>query len=642
MASFNPETEYVITGESIRLKEFHDYPEEFVTRPPYQRKNVWSRKKQRALLDSLFRGYYIPRIVIREVRLSDEETVREVIDGQQRITTAQRFLAGELPLPQSVEDIRSDLPGSTYDELPSEVRRFVDRLSYDADLVKQIDDPYDRRHQHIATEIFWRLQQGESLNYMEVAHARLSSTARNFVVKYADDQTFDYEEYRPVSQNPSKHPFFSIIRRKNNRMQHMALLTRFLILEEEDGPADIKQTDVQAYIDRHQVEEGIGSEAFEGSDVAQRTLSNMRAFYDVFEDDPLRAEGEGIPILKVEYFIISLYLLLRHVRAHYVFDETERLLFRDFAYDFYDRWRNEEEDDEDIQIFQNKRQQSAGEIAVRQRIVRQHFFEYVHRQGHQMVTKDDKRRFNEAERIRIYRRDNGLCQICIEEGKPAEEAHVPWTEFEADHVTPHAEGGPTVVENGQVLCRYHNRQKGAQGAGGSSSVREPTTTIASREPSSSGETDQSGDSEELSARYWLTPVAERGGLSPKEVVEQTVGQGTFGFSSDAIQQIRPRPGDRIVFYGSQTGIIAHATVAGRPSHSDDPSSSLGIPEADGYPYLIDLEEVDVYDEPLQLSEQVRRQLDAFEDANASDGWGWFVLTVRDLTHHDFQILTRQA
>jgi len=67
--------------------------------------------------------------------------------------------------------------------------------------------------------------------------------------------------------------------------------------------------------------------------------------------------------------------------------------------------------------------------------------------------------FNEAERISIYRNDEGLCQICIEEGKPVKECEVPWKEFEADHVLPHSKGGKTVIENAQVLCRYHNRAK---------------------------------------------------------------------------------------------------------------------------------------------------------------------------------------
>ena len=80
--AFNPRKEYEVLYEPIAITDFKDFAEEYIVRPPYQRKTVWSRKKQQALLDSLFRRYYIPRIVIREVRLSEDQTIREVIDGQ--------------------------------------------------------------------------------------------------------------------------------------------------------------------------------------------------------------------------------------------------------------------------------------------------------------------------------------------------------------------------------------------------------------------------------------------------------------------------------------------------------------------------------------------------------------------------------
>ncbi len=82
-----------------------------------------------------------------------------------------------------------------------------------------------------------------------------------------------------------------------------------------------------------------------------------------------------------------------------------------------------------------------------------------------MLRKDTRRIFNEAEKIRIYRRDKGLCQLCLAEGKDAKESTVSWSEYEADHILPHAKGGPTDVFNAQVLCRYHNRMKGAKGSG---------------------------------------------------------------------------------------------------------------------------------------------------------------------------------
>lgn len=68
MPAFDPSPEYQVTQEPVLLSDFANYPEEFVIRPPYQRKTVWSRAKQQALLDSLFRRFYVPRIVLREVR----------------------------------------------------------------------------------------------------------------------------------------------------------------------------------------------------------------------------------------------------------------------------------------------------------------------------------------------------------------------------------------------------------------------------------------------------------------------------------------------------------------------------------------------------------------------------------------------
>lgn len=459
---FSPESEYTVVQERAPIKDFHDYAEEYVIRPPYQRKNVWSKSKKQALMDSLFRRYYVPRIVLREVRLGPQEVKKEVIDGQQRINTVQEFFANKLPLPDTLADIRDDLAGSTYDKLPVEVKKFVGRhLAFDIDYVKQVDDPTDAQHQRIATEVFWRLQQGESLNLMEIAHARLSSTARNFVVKYADDIGFDFETYQPVDENPNKHRFFDIIERNNNRMQHLALLTRFLIMEDADGPADIQDREVAAYIDKFQTDNGIGNvEDFEARPEAQAVLRNLDTFCRVFENDPMLDESSGIRELKTEYFIVSLYLLLRHLRKHYVLERGQLAAAREFTYAWHERWRARHEDDAAAQAFVASRQQSRGEIETRHRIIRQLFFEHCCENGIEIVAKDTKRAFSEAERIAIYRRDNGLCQMCLEEGKPEEEARVSWSEFEADHVLPHCKGGDTVIENGQVLCSYHNAVKG--------------------------------------------------------------------------------------------------------------------------------------------------------------------------------------
>ena len=61
------------------------------------------------------------------------------------------------------------------------------------------------------------------------------------------------------------------------------------------------------------------------------------------------------------------------------------------------------------------------------------------------------RAFPEDMKLALYERQNGICPIC--------KKHFDIQFMEADHITPWSEGGKTVLENGQMLCRECNRRK---------------------------------------------------------------------------------------------------------------------------------------------------------------------------------------
>ena len=72
-----------------------------------------------------------------------------------------------------------------------------------------------------------------------------------------------------------------------------------------------------------------------------------------------------------------------------------------------------------------------------------------------LLTGDEKylsvRAFSDAVKQKVYEQQEGICTQCGE--------HFELNEMEADHIKPWHEGGKTIAENCQVLCKHDNRIK---------------------------------------------------------------------------------------------------------------------------------------------------------------------------------------
>lgn len=72
-----------------------------------------------------------------------------------------------------------------------------------------------------------------------------------------------------------------------------------------------------------------------------------------------------------------------------------------------------------------------------------------------ILTRDEKylsiRAFTDAIKQKVYERQNGICIKCRK--------HFDISEMEADHITPWHEGGKSIEENCQMLCKDDNRRK---------------------------------------------------------------------------------------------------------------------------------------------------------------------------------------
>lgn len=75
-----------------------------------------------------------------------------------------------------------------------------------------------------------------------------------------------------------------------------------------------------------------------------------------------------------------------------------------------------------------------------------------------ILTRDERhlsiRAFTDSQKLKVYTRQNGICPICGEQFQIEQ--------MEADHITPWCEGGKTIEENCQMLCKSCNRRKSSK------------------------------------------------------------------------------------------------------------------------------------------------------------------------------------
>jgi hypothetical protein len=109
---------------------------ELVLQPKFQRRDVWSEKAQSYLIDTIIRGLPIPLIFVRQqIDPGRKTTVREVVDGQQRLRAVLNFCepAREEDRVLLMKSHNPELAGVPFGNLPSDLQSAV--LSYDFSVV---------------------------------------------------------------------------------------------------------------------------------------------------------------------------------------------------------------------------------------------------------------------------------------------------------------------------------------------------------------------------------------------------------------------------------------------------------------------------------------------------------------------------
>ncbi len=115
-----------------------DAQKQLVLNPAFQRRAVWSDKAKSYLIDTILRGKPIPKVFIRQkLNVTTKTSVREVVDGQQRLRTILSYVKDGFAVGRSQHP---EYGGLRFSQLPEEVQASVLSFEIAVDLLINLPD----------------------------------------------------------------------------------------------------------------------------------------------------------------------------------------------------------------------------------------------------------------------------------------------------------------------------------------------------------------------------------------------------------------------------------------------------------------------------------------------------------------------
>ena len=400
-------------GRSFNLKQMKQWGRQhFHINEEYQRSKMWSKEKKQLLLDSIIKKFPIGTFILKK----RDDGSFEVLDGQQRIDAIFCFIEGEIITPSITKGFQE----KSYKDLLADSRRSAafDDFEIYYDEVEGDDD------QEIA-QIFLRLQEGVPLNSAEKLNATIGKM-RNFV----------YEM--------SRHPLFERgIKISKFRFAHRLIAAQITLLELESdfdhAPypefPNLRFPDLQKMYTDY--------ETNLPAKLHRRIYGTLDTMFNALSTDArVISKKSDLPLI---------YLLTSYLRKKYILDYT---LLREFIIDFFTTIAQVKLREGDVAKNQyekyvelRKKGLTRDTFSERFRIMLGLFLN----QAPAIKLKDPKKSFDVGQRLAIYyHKNNRKCQYCLKE--------VNWDEASFHHIVFHSKGGPTTVENGQLMHIVCHRQ----------------------------------------------------------------------------------------------------------------------------------------------------------------------------------------
>lgn len=122
------------------VRDFEEWHErnELKLAPKFQRREVWSDKARSFLMDTILRGKPIPKIYMRQdTNPATRRTIREIVDGQQRLHTVLSFLKDGFRISKVHNE---DFGGKYFSGLDKDTQKDILKYEFVVDLLQDMPD----------------------------------------------------------------------------------------------------------------------------------------------------------------------------------------------------------------------------------------------------------------------------------------------------------------------------------------------------------------------------------------------------------------------------------------------------------------------------------------------------------------------
>ena len=363
----------------------------------YQRSEVWKLPKQQLLIDSVLRNYDISKIFLRQLL----DGSYECLDGQQRLKAIFNYLEDKFRLSKNQT---LEIGALKFIELDDELKWRIWNYTIYATIVHNVDDA-------TTCTIFLRLQEGMPLNSAEKLNAILGQV-HDIVVDLAH------------------HNFFSLTGLSEYRFSRRYNTAQILLLESQGHATNIKFRNLKQMC--------LSTPGVLKPDSVKRVLNYLVREFG----------GDASIIVNSADFIILFMVASTLIKSFPIsqYQGTLRDFFKEFLVRVGQTIGAQTEEDLPFWNYKTLRKTSADSktsLEQRHEIVLSEFL----KKYAAIPCKDAERDFNYWQKLAIYNRAKGYCQ-----GNCSPRTQLRFKDGQYHHIHRWADGGPTTVENGQLLC----------------------------------------------------------------------------------------------------------------------------------------------------------------------------------------------